>query len=342
MTQEEVTSIQTEANKLVFEGRRVHVEVEELNSEQPKEVPKLENGRAVGRGLPEDYTGGVKRVVVIDGVDRNPWVVPWGCKTKISTGITLNRCCGTHLPSIHNLQLFLIPHTEALSRSSTTSARLYFLCGPRLIAHLTSTHSHLANTSSILSCGPPLVPERVAQVVEERKRAEKRVTEAERELAEYIARDLVEQINSENGSGIFKRHIHRTDDTTNALAFLTSIAFALGAAISSEEKRQYVVVLSSSPSTQSTSSVSTVLVLGSDDLKVKAAGDGLKAKLGVKGGGKGPRWSGKFIGIWKENREDEAIDGVLEALWEYTYKRKKYERIKNALYKILYMILCRK
>ena len=72
MTQEEVTSIQTEANKLVFEGRRVHVEVEELNSEQPKEVPKLENGRAGGRGLPEDYTGGVKRVVVIDGVDRNP------------------------------------------------------------------------------------------------------------------------------------------------------------------------------------------------------------------------------------------------------------------------------
>jgi len=72
MTQEEITSIQAEANKLVFEGRRVHIEVEELDSEQPKEVPKLENGRAVGKGLPEDYTGGVKRVVVIDGVDRNP------------------------------------------------------------------------------------------------------------------------------------------------------------------------------------------------------------------------------------------------------------------------------
>ncbi|KIM46230.1 hypothetical protein M413DRAFT_23991 [Hebeloma cylindrosporum] len=292
MTEEEITSIQTEANRLVFEGRKVHVEVEELDSEQPK-APKLENGRAVGKGLPEDYTGGVKRVVVIDGVDRNP-------------------CCGTHLPSIHNLQLFLIPHTEALSRSSATSARLYFLCGPRLIAHLTSTHSHLTNTSSILSCGPPLVAERVAQVIEERKRAEKRVSEAERELAEYIARDLAGQINKENG--IFKRHIHRTDDTTNALAFLSSIAFALGAAISPEEKRQHVVVLSSSPSTQTTSSVSTVLVLGSDDLKVKAVGDGLKARLGVKGGGKGPRWSGKFIGIWKENREGEAIDGVIEAL----------------------------
>ena len=43
-------------------------------------------------------------------------------------------------------------------------------------------------------------------------------------------------------------------------------------------------------------------------------GDGLKARLGVKGGRKGPRWSGKSIGVWKESREKDAIDGVLEIL----------------------------
>lgn len=71
---EEVASIQSEANHLVFEGRRVHVEVEELGSTQPRgnEVAKTESGRAIGKALPDDYTGGVKRVVVIDGVDRNP------------------------------------------------------------------------------------------------------------------------------------------------------------------------------------------------------------------------------------------------------------------------------
>jgi misacylated tRNA(Ala) deacylase len=76
MTQDEILSIQTEANNLVFEGRKVHVEVEELDSadEQSKITPKLESGRSVGKGLPEDYTGGVKRVVVIQGVDRNPYV----------------------------------------------------------------------------------------------------------------------------------------------------------------------------------------------------------------------------------------------------------------------------
>ena len=76
MSQEDVASIQNEANKLVFEGRRVYVEVQDLDQvlEQSKEQPKLENGRAVGKALPADYTGGVKRVVVIDGVDRNPSV----------------------------------------------------------------------------------------------------------------------------------------------------------------------------------------------------------------------------------------------------------------------------
>lgn len=74
MTQDEILSIQTEANNLVFQGRKVHVEVEELDptAEQSKIMLKLETGRSVGKGLPEDYTGGVKRIVVIQGVDRNP------------------------------------------------------------------------------------------------------------------------------------------------------------------------------------------------------------------------------------------------------------------------------
>jgi len=72
MSQEEIASVQLEANRLVFEGRRVYVEVQELDRHESQSAPKLENGRPVGKALPEDYTGGVKRIVVIDGVDRNP------------------------------------------------------------------------------------------------------------------------------------------------------------------------------------------------------------------------------------------------------------------------------
>lgn len=72
MTVEEIASIQEEANRYVFEGRQVHVEVEELDRGTIPETAKTESGRSVGKSLPSDYTGGVKRTVIIDGVDSNP------------------------------------------------------------------------------------------------------------------------------------------------------------------------------------------------------------------------------------------------------------------------------
>ncbi|EIN10926.1 ThrRS/AlaRS common domain-containing protein [Punctularia strigosozonata HHB-11173 SS5] len=289
MTAEEIAAIQQEANKLVFEGRQVHVEVEELVREDLPDVVRLESGRAVGKALPDDYTGGVKRTVVIDGVDRNP-------------------CCGTHMPSLHNLQLFLVPHTEALSRSSTTSARLYFMAGPRLIAHLTTTHALLASAASTLSCGAPLVPQRCAQVLEERRASDKRVQELETELARSIAQDLVDQWQAQEGALV--RHVHRTDDSANALAFLSGISMAF-ADLTKDASTPYLLVLSSSPSAPSTAGTNTVLVIGSDEKRVKEVGEALKAKLSVRGGGKGNRWSGKLVGVWKASREGAVIDEAL-------------------------------
>jgi misacylated tRNA(Ala) deacylase len=298
MTAEEITSIQDEANRLVFEGRQVHIEVEELDMAQEPDVPKLESGREGGRGLPSDYTGGVKRVVVIDGVDRNP-------------------CCGTHLPSLHNLQLFLLPHTDALARSSTTSARLYFLAGPRLITHLSTSHTWLTSTATILSCGTPQVQERVGQVVDERKRAEKRAEDLEIELASRVAGDLIKDLTEKKEDGkLFVSSVHRTDDTSTALGFLFAVAFSFTNALSTSpaKNRPYLVILSSSPSSQTSTSTSVVLMFGSDEKKVKEAGEEIKTKLGVKGGGKGPRWSGKFVGVWKESRQDAAVTEVLGAI----------------------------
>jgi misacylated tRNA(Ala) deacylase len=85
MTAEEIFAIQAEANRLVFEGREVHVEVDELRREDVAVAPKLENGRSVGKALPDDYTGGVKRIIVIDGVDRNPCACPY---YRRETGLT--------------------------------------------------------------------------------------------------------------------------------------------------------------------------------------------------------------------------------------------------------------
>ena len=61
--------------------------------------------------------------------------------------------------------------------------RLYFLAGPRLIAqYLTSIYNQIAQASSILSCGAAQFLDRISQVVDERKSAEKRVADLESEL----------------------------------------------------------------------------------------------------------------------------------------------------------------
>ena len=70
----------------------------------------------------------------------------------------------------------------------------------------------------------------------------------------------------------------------------------------------------SSPSAQTTTSTTVVLVFGSDDKLVKEVGEGLKAKLNVKGGGKGPRWSGKFTSVWKDAREGAVVESLLGGL----------------------------
>jgi misacylated tRNA(Ala) deacylase len=209
--------------------------------------------------------------------------------------------------------LFLLPHTDALSRSSTTSARLYFLSGPRLIAYLTSTHSLLSNTATILSCGAPQVPDRVAQVVDERKRAEKRVDDLGFELAGLIAEQLATEMNKGGDNGVFKKHLSRTDDTVNPLGFLSTISFAVSNA-EAFEKRPHIIILTSSTSLQMASSTTVVLVFGSDEKMVKAAGEGLKARVGVKGGGKGTKWSGKFIGVWKRDEREQDLEDLLNRL----------------------------
>ncbi|KAF9263452.1 ThrRS/AlaRS common domain-containing protein [Marasmius fiardii PR-910] len=303
LTPEEILMIQNEANQLVREGRRVHVEVSELDRETEKPVDVLENGRTAGKALPEDYTGGVKRVVVIDGVDSNP-------------------CCGTHLPSTSNLQLFLLPQTENLSRANsnntpdttTTTSRLFFLCGPRLLAHLASFHGLLTTTSSILSCGTPLVPDRVSQIIQDRKRAEKRVNDLEIELAKAIADGILSETRDRDSSGsqgVFKKHIHRTDDGSPSGGLLSGIAIAV-ADQAPAGGTKYLVVLSSSPSSQTSVSITSVLVFGSEDGLVKTVGERLKTRLGVKGGGKGPRWSGKFVGVWREPKEGAVAEEILK------------------------------
>lgn len=57
-----MAQVQKRCNDLIFEGRPIRVYVSE---ERP-----LDKGK-----IPEDYVGGVNRVVEIEGIDRNPYVM---------------------------------------------------------------------------------------------------------------------------------------------------------------------------------------------------------------------------------------------------------------------------
>lgn len=161
-----------------------------------------------------------------------------------------------------------------------------------------------------MSCGAPQLPERVTQVVEDRKRATKRVEDVELELAGLLAKDMLASAGDETHVVLRK---HRVDDSANPLGFLTSIStIFMDQAAARPDPLNYMVVLSSSPSMQTATSISTVMVVGSDDKKVKDVGEALKRKLGVKGGGKGTRWSGKFIGVWKDTRDGALAEEILK------------------------------
>lgn len=154
-------------------------------------------------------------------------------------------------------------------------------------------------------------------MIDERKKATKRVEELESELAKTIAQDL---LNSCKPAKQLVVHKHRTDDSSNALGFLSSIATAFINAYedpSNERKASsYTIALTSSPSMQTATSITTVLLFGSDEKQLKAYADLTKSKLGVKGGGKGTKWSGKFIGVWKEHREGLMLEQVLKGIAE--------------------------
>ena len=167
----------------------------------------------------------------------------------------------------------------------------------------------------MLSCGISLVPERTTQVIEERKRAEKRLEFVEVELASAIAKGLVTEAKEtlRDASAAFKRYLHRTDDSANVLGFLSAISSAFLATLSSDGQ-SYLILLTSSPLVQTSSSTTVALLFGSDEKKVKEMGDALRRKLGMKGGGKGAKWSGKFIGTWKETVEGAVVGGLLSEL----------------------------
>jgi len=283
-TIEELKAIEDAANDYCTQGTRVHIEVEELDT-----APQDSGDRNALKGLPADYTGGFNRTVVIDGIDRNP-------------------CCGTHLPTLQGLSVFILPQTEPLSRGR---ARIFFCAGPRVRAYLSQTHNLLTTAATTYGCAPGQVPERLAFETDGRRKGYKRAEELENEVAAFIVKDLQDEQVRVQGEGgrRFTAFRHRNDSSPNPLGLLTTIHSAWCSSTTASTPFLVVLVSSGVPSS---SSNAVVLVFGSDENQVKEIGDKLKAK-GIKGGGKAGKWSGKTEN-WKATGGDQWVKTLLETM----------------------------
>jgi misacylated tRNA(Ala) deacylase len=181
-----------------------------------------------------------------------------------------------------------------------------------LITYLTSTYNQVTQASPILSCGAPQVSDRISQAVDERKAAEKHVANLKSQLVSIAAKELFHLVTRATEERI-SVHVHQNDDP---LAFLIAIAseFTKLWTASEHASKQYLVVLTSSPTLQTSTSTTLVLVFGSEDASVKEVGETLRLKLGVKGGGKGSRWSGKWAGVWKPAKEGELVSKAVRRI----------------------------
>lgn len=220
------------------------------------------------------------------------------------------RCCGTHYPSLSYLQaLFILPHQAAIRG---TNSRLFFIVGPRVISHLSLSHTIVRASALELACPASELTERVTLLqlnVRDSMRREKKLKE---ELAGFLAKETWEKACASEGvkCGV----LFREEDATNSLEFLGSVSFGIksrweenDAKVGGESKALFA--LASGGSTPSTGSS---LIFGSEELVMKA-GKEMSILFGarLKGGGKGGRIQYKISGRW-EKGDEVLLEKVIE------------------------------
>jgi misacylated tRNA(Ala) deacylase len=118
------------------------------------------------------------------------------------------------------------------------------------------------------------------------------------EVAGYVAAEIVSK------GQVRGAYVQRVDEGSGS-ALLGAVAGKL------EGESGALVVLVAIQPLQSATSTSFVQLVGADEAEVKRIGEALR-KFGVKGGGKGKRWSGKFTGVWLDKREGASMRAVIE------------------------------
>ncbi|TDH64968.1 uncharacterized protein CCR75_006072 [Bremia lactucae] len=136
------------------------------------------------------------RIVTIDGLDVNP-------------------CCGTHVQNLSQLGSLRLLNTEFTRKAS----RIWFVAGARVNREFSRMFKNEFAMTKLLSTAPEDHASRVERLLYFQKSATKELKNLQKELASFIARDLV----ARTGEGVIT--YHRDDGD---LGFLQTLHSSLG------------------------------------------------------------------------------------------------------------------
>lgn len=239
-------------------------------------------------------------------------------------------CCGTHYPSLSYLRtLYISPNTTSIRGTNT---RLYFAVGSsRVLAYLASVQSPARQAALHAGCAVADLPNKVEGLVSAGTDLRRREKRLQAELAQWVAKDLWDRAASpaHAGAGASEEEeegaaaaaapktitgsLLREEDATNSLEFLSTVALELKQRAETQpnqpqQEKKYVFLLASGATSGSPGAAAAggaVLIFGTDEGAVAAAGKGVVEQFGkerIKGGGKG-RWQGKVTGRWEKGDE---------------------------------------
>lgn len=177
-------------------------------------------------------------------------------------------------------------------------------------------HSITRSTASEMGCSVGEVSERVGAMklaLGDMGKREKRIRD---ELAGFVAGEVWSEAVGASGAegGVYAALSFREEDATNSLEFLAAVSTSLTARLAATPTvtRSLFILATACTPGSSTPAGGALLILGSEDLVLRA-GKGVVEKFGarIKGGGKG-RWQGKLAGSNWEAADRARLRRVLE------------------------------
>ncbi|WWC90141.1 uncharacterized protein L201_005074 [Kwoniella dendrophila CBS 6074] len=318
LSQEEAEQVEKKCNDLIAESRKVWVDItiqgedQESETQENRDVGQVEERVKAGKGIPEDYDGGVIRHINIDQIDRNA-------------------CCGTQVPFLGLLNLMHILPPTTISNSQT---KLFFVAGPRAIRYLQYSSRQLSQIAKITGSGRQDVVDKVETIEKNRKDFNDGVKELRNELSKLIIEKTTNQLEKEKNKGIVI--INREQEkSTHDFEFLSGISNTIiqnNPSTAQIENEKPLLILTSTydstprlqskfPDQQITTSTSLcqtlLLIQSSDNDLAKEINENVKEEFGnrIKGGGAKGKYMSKVEGKWGK-KENKILQDLVHTLRE--------------------------